>query len=83
MIGAVGETDHKKSYAADVWLAMDCLEAENTGSGTCTVAAFNNVVNGDAKLLLLQWIWFNTLPRKSPWASMDRHGLGVRIAADQ
>lgn len=56
MIDAVGETDHRKSYAADVRLATDCLAAENTGSGTCTVAASNNVVNGDAKLLLLQWV---------------------------
>lgn len=31
MIGAVGETDHKKSYATDLQLAMDCLAAENTG----------------------------------------------------
>lgn len=56
MIGAMGETDHKKSYAADDRLAMNCLAAENIGSGTCTVAASNNVVNGDAKLLLLQWV---------------------------
>lgn len=56
IIGAVGETDPKKSYAADVQLAMDCIAAENTDSGTCTIAASNNVINGDAKLLLLQWV---------------------------
>lgn len=56
MISAWGKTDPKKSYAADVQLTMDCLSAENIDSGTCTVAASNNVVNGDAKLLLLQWV---------------------------
>ena len=55
MIGAVGETDHRKSYAADVQLATDCLAAENIGSGACTVAVSNNVVN-DVKLLQTLWV---------------------------
>lgn len=67
--------------AAGGQVATDCPAAGNMGSGIAQLLL--QAVNGDAKLLLLQWVYFSTLSRKSPWASMDRHDLGLEIAAEQ